>query len=316
MLRSILWFNSQPPKPNQNAASAVSVMFCYGYRNITLADSPPYTFTSVVEINVETRFVWPHDVAPLIPSATMTAPSEPLPLVVSLFLRQGLGGLMPAEIPYITRWIDTPVAHRRLAVSLTDDLNRCLRAVSLRNLSWTAVVDLSLPGLGLFFTESVWINFDLILNTVALCTPACIAAWFAVAQFSNIPITRALTSTEMLLPSILNWLLWEWSFAKIARLVRRKITCKHATLLNMRQCARANAVFCSVSYKCNFCIAIPMHKTRSVRLTAQIIRILKCAKFAKLVILSNTIYIFNWNKAIRKMLGLTAESQYFFPIVY
>ena len=39
-------------RPNQNAASSVSVMFCYGYRNITLADSPPYMFTPVVEINI------------------------------------------------------------------------------------------------------------------------------------------------------------------------------------------------------------------------------------------------------------------------
>ena len=114
---------------------------------------------------------------------------------VSLFLRQGLGGLMPADLSRfrsVRGWIATPVARRRLAVSLTDDLNRCLRAVSLRNLSWAAVVDLGLPGLGLFFTEPIWRNFDLILNTVALSTPTCIAAWFTVTPFSNIPITRAL----------------------------------------------------------------------------------------------------------------------------
>ena len=52
-------------------------------------------------------------------------------------------------------WIATTVARRMLAVSLTDDLNRCFRAVSLRNLSWTAVVDFGLPGLGLFFSEPI-----------------------------------------------------------------------------------------------------------------------------------------------------------------
>ena len=86
---------------------------------------------------------------------------------------------MPADLSRfrsVRGWIATPVARQRLAVSLTDDLNRCLRAVSLRNLSWTAVVDLGLPGLGLFFTEPIRRNFDLILNTVALSTPTCIAA--------------------------------------------------------------------------------------------------------------------------------------------
>ena len=52
---------------------------------------------------------------------------------------------------------------------------------------------------------------------------------------------------------------------KMARIVRSKSTCKHATIfmLYKRQGAQANAVFCSVSYKCNFCMGTPMHNKKS-----------------------------------------------------
>lgn len=191
-----------------------------------------------------------------------------------MFLRQGLRGLMPADLSRfltVRGWIVTPVARRRVVEILTDDLNRCLRAVSLMNLSWTAVVDLGRPDLGLFFTEPVWRNFALILNTVALCTPARIAACSAVAPFSSIPIMRALTSTEMILPGMLHLT------------ALRKISCKHATISMLKarrdsDGARGNAVVCSECRRCNFFMVTLMRYNRSIRLTAQTYRNFKGCK--------------------------------------
>ena len=86
----------------------------------------------------------------------MTAPSEPLPLEVgSQLVPQARSTRLDASrfklVPYSV-WVDChSCSLSKLAVSLTDDLNSCLRVVSLRNLSWTAVVNFDLPGLGLFF---------------------------------------------------------------------------------------------------------------------------------------------------------------------
>ena len=58
-----------------------------------------------------------------------------------MFLRQDLRGLMSADFSRfraVREWIATSVARRMLAVRLTDDLKRCRKAMSLRNLSWTA----------------------------------------------------------------------------------------------------------------------------------------------------------------------------------
>ena len=71
-------------------------------------------------------------------------------------------------------------------------------------------------------------------------------------------------------------------------------------MFNKRQGARANSVFCNVSYKCIFCMVTPMHKTRAIRPTAQLITILKCAKFVTGYAFKYYIH-FNPNRIIRKI---------------
>ena len=106
----------------------------------------------------------------------------------------------------------------------------------------------------------------------------------------------------------------------MARFVRRKIICKHAMIfiLNKREGARANALFCSLSYKCNFCMVTPMHKNRSIRLTEQTHQNFKACKICKIGYSFKHYIHFNWNKAKRKKIfrfdGRVAIL--FFSIVY
>ena len=96
------------------------------------------------------------------------------------------------------------------------------------SLSWAEAVDLGRPNFGLFFTEPVWLNLALTLNTVALLMPACIAAWSAVVPLSSIPIMQALTSTELLLPGMCTLLLRKTgcNMSRIARSRAQKTTFK------------------------------------------------------------------------------------------
>ena len=76
----------------------------------------------------------------------------------------------------VSRLILMLVARRSVVPILTEDLNRCLKAVSLMSLPWAGVVDFGRTDLGPSFVEPGLANLVLILNTVALVTPACLAA--------------------------------------------------------------------------------------------------------------------------------------------
>ena len=69
---------------DKNTVSTVSFVFGYRDRDITLADSPLYAFSSVEEVHVKTGFVGEEDVGPLVPppTAAMTTPSQSLSLVM------------------------------------------------------------------------------------------------------------------------------------------------------------------------------------------------------------------------------------------
>ena len=84
----------------------------------------------------------------------MTAPSEPLPLVVgsqlvpqARFTRPDASRFKP--VPSSTR-ID---CHSCSPSKVGSKFNRRFKLLSQGSESWTAVVDIGLPGLGLFFTE-------------------------------------------------------------------------------------------------------------------------------------------------------------------
>ena len=102
-------------RPNQNAASAVSVMFCYGYRNITLADSPSYTFTPVVEINVVQNAI--RLTKGCCPTDTFSNGDDDGANRASQLLPQARSTRLPADLSRfrtVRGWIAPAAAHRRL----------------------------------------------------------------------------------------------------------------------------------------------------------------------------------------------------------